>query len=93
MAANDQGSKLGKCSRRLICQSTQADHSLAGVLGLMLGLAWIFFSLRIYVRAFITKLFRVDDLFLIASIVSSYRTLSASLSNVIVDILYNILYM
>ncbi|KIM98343.1 hypothetical protein OIDMADRAFT_181770 [Oidiodendron maius Zn] len=42
---------------------------LAGVIGLMLGMTWIFFSLRIYVRTCITKGLRVDDLLLIVSII------------------------
>ena len=79
MAANDKSSKLGRRCRRLTCQTLQADHNVAGVLGLMLGLAWIFFSLRIYVRIFISKSFRVDDLLLTVSNVSPYVTLSLSL--------------
>ena len=70
MAVNDKGSKLGRGPRRLICQGVQADHNLAGVIGLMLGLTWIFFSLRIYVKAVLTKGWGVDDLLLVIGIVS-----------------------
>lgn len=90
MAVNDKGSKLGRGPRRLICQGVQADHNLAGVIGLMLGLTWIFFSLRIFVRTCITKGLRVDDLLLIVSIVGPYATLFV-FSNFGVDILYYIL--
>jgi hypothetical protein len=44
---------------------------LAALVGVLLGLAWIFFSLRIYVKAFLTKGWGVDDLLLIVGVVSS----------------------
>ena len=47
----------------------------AAVIGLFLGLAWLFFSMRMYVKTFLTKGWGVDDFFLIVGIVGS-RSLS-----------------
>lgn len=43
----------------------------AVLVGVLLALAWIFFSLRLYVKAFITKGWGLDDVFLCAGVVSS----------------------
>jgi hypothetical protein len=40
------------------------------VTGFFLGLTWIFFPLRIYVRTYITGNWGLDDIFLIISVVS-----------------------
>jgi hypothetical protein len=60
------------CPRSLLCPGSQADDAvLVGVIGLFIGLAWVFFCMRMYVRIFLTKGFGVDDIFLIIAIVGS----------------------
>lgn len=51
----------------------------AALVGVLLGLAWIFFSLRIYVKAVLTKGWGVDDLLLVIGIVlfTTYCTCAA----------------
>jgi len=49
--------------------ATGRGPELAGVLGLFFGLSWIFFSLRMFVKTFLTKSWGVDDLLLIISII------------------------
>jgi hypothetical protein len=44
---------------------------LAAVIGLFLGLAWLFFSLRMYVKICLTKGFGIDDVLLVIAIVGS----------------------
>jgi hypothetical protein len=66
MAANDTGPNTGG----FILAGSHAR--VASVLGLFLGLGWIFFSLRMYVRACITGNWGMNDIFLIISIVSSH---------------------
>jgi len=51
----------------------------AAVIGLFLGLAWLFFSMRMYVRAFLTKGWGVDDFLLIVAVAlfTTYCTCAA----------------
>jgi hypothetical protein len=56
---------------RLFFKASELTSDPAAVLGLFLGLAWIFFSLRIYVKTFLSKSWGVDDGLLAISIVSS----------------------
>jgi hypothetical protein len=69
---------------------------IASVLGVFLGLGWVFFSLRMYVRAFITGNWGLDDMLLIIAIVSSMATtlpfLLCSCSNFSTDDLHSALY-
>lgn len=53
---------------------------LAVVIGIMLGLSWVFFPLRIYVRTCITKSFGWDDVLVAISIVR-YTTARPFLAN------------
>jgi hypothetical protein len=47
---------------------------VAAFIGVFLGLATVFFSMRMYVKAFITKGWGVDDLLLIVSFVGSFSS-------------------
>lgn len=53
-------------------RAPKADAAVVdGVIGLFLGLAWIFFCMRMYVRAVLTKAWAKDDLLLVIAIVSA----------------------
>lgn len=47
----------------------KADVAVAAVLGLFLGLAYIFVSLRVYVKTFLSKSWGADDYLLLLSLV------------------------
>jgi hypothetical protein len=70
---------------------------LAAVIGLFLGLAWLFFSLRMYVKICLTKGFGIDDVLLVIANVGSRcqakSCLDVSWSNGCIGTLYHVLYM
>lgn len=47
------------------------ESTMVGVSGAFLAIAWIAFSLRIYVKSYIMRSFGLDDWLMIATIVSS----------------------
>jgi hypothetical protein len=48
----------------------KADTAVAAVLGLFLGLAYLFVLLRVYVKTFLSKSWGADDYLLLVSLVS-----------------------
>lgn len=47
----------------------ETDMRIAAVLGLFLGLAYLFVSLRVYVKTFLSKSWGADDTLLLVSLV------------------------
>jgi hypothetical protein len=65
--AVDRGPELGEILKS-ICRN-RANIAVAAVLGFFLGLAWLFVSLRVYVKTFLNKSWGTDDYLLLVSLV------------------------
>lgn len=75
MAGNDRRPECGKLNSLMLictCRGSKANnYVVAVVIALFLGLALLFFSLRMYVKAFLTKGWGFDDILLIIGVVGS----------------------